>query len=196
MICDATRRANLASYHHQAYIVSRHCIIMSATVEQTQEEKKPLELCMNIHGVEGCLPNLVPFHIDHTGSARVSMYMQVEGVERGVGVPEDGSADEGNANSKANTDGQAGGEESKADSCIKRYVSTFRGRSMHGLDVVLPSGYQGLVLRKAKGGEQLTVGGTFDSMRVWHPDMPVDEGRDEYVRCLMEWTRLASEVAV
>ena len=35
---------------------------------------------------------------------------------------------------------------------------------------------------------------TFSSFVLWHPDIPVDEGRDEYLRSLTEWTRLAAEV--
>ena len=36
---------------------------------------------------------------------------------------------------------------------------------------------------------------TFPSFMLWHPDNPVDEGRDEYMRSLKEWTRLAAEVS-
>jgi hypothetical protein len=35
---------------------------------------------------------------------------------------------------------------------------------------------------------------TFPSFVVWHPDIPVDETRDEYIRSLTEWTRLATHV--
>ncbi|KAI8996504.1 ribonuclease H2, subunit C [Trametes punicea] len=34
----------------------------------------------------------------------------------------------------------------------------------------------------------------FSSFVLWHPDIPVDEGRDEYLRSLTEWTRLAAEI--
>ncbi|KAJ7230605.1 ribonuclease H2, subunit C [Mycena pura] len=34
----------------------------------------------------------------------------------------------------------------------------------------------------------------FSSFVLWHPDMPVDPGRDEYARTLTEWIRLANEV--
>ncbi len=37
---------------------------------------------------------------------------------------------------------------------------------------------------------------TFSSFVLWHPDIPVDEARDEYLRSLTEWTRLAAEVSV
>lgn len=36
---------------------------------------------------------------------------------------------------------------------------------------------------------------TFSSFMLWTPDRPLDEGRDEYARALMEWTRLATEVS-
>ncbi|KAF8836938.1 hypothetical protein BDN67DRAFT_1071684 [Paxillus ammoniavirescens] len=35
---------------------------------------------------------------------------------------------------------------------------------------------------------------TFSSFTLWTPDIPVDEGRDEYVRALAEWTKLAAEI--
>lgn len=40
----------------------------------------------------------------------------------------------------------------------------------------------------------MTPVGAFDSINVWHQDMPLDEGRDEYIRALDEWTRLAQVV--
>ncbi|PCH44520.1 hypothetical protein WOLCODRAFT_105260 [Wolfiporia cocos MD-104 SS10] len=35
---------------------------------------------------------------------------------------------------------------------------------------------------------------TFSSFVLWNQDIPVDEGRDEYLRTLSEWTRLAAEI--
>ncbi|KAI0358227.1 hypothetical protein OH77DRAFT_1421538 [Trametes cingulata] len=40
----------------------------------------------------------------------------------------------------------------------------------------------------------LTPAAQFSSFVLWHPDIPVDEGRDEYLRSLTEWTRLAAEI--
>ncbi|KAI0289699.1 ribonuclease H2, subunit C [Multifurca ochricompacta] len=34
----------------------------------------------------------------------------------------------------------------------------------------------------------------FDSFVLWHPDIPVDEGKDEYLRSLSEWVNIATEV--
>ncbi|KAH9832649.1 ribonuclease H2, subunit C [Rhodofomes roseus] len=35
---------------------------------------------------------------------------------------------------------------------------------------------------------------TFSSFVLWNQDIPVDEGKDEYLRSIREWTRLAAEV--
>ena len=34
----------------------------------------------------------------------------------------------------------------------------------------------------------------FDSFVLWHPDIAVDEGKDEYLRSLSEWVNIAVEV--
>ncbi|KAI0923650.1 hypothetical protein AcV5_009131 [Taiwanofungus camphoratus] len=159
--------------------------------------------------------------------------------------------------------GAAGGAEA-----VRRFVAAFRGRTVHGLEVGLPEGYAGVVLRapgeegSAEGGgswkgtqktgaksragktgrqtrgtrrarkaadadvaehgedggdcgedadadarlESGRLGGedgaarvlrpvsAFSSFVLWNPDIPVDEGRDEYLRTLTEWTRLAAEI--
>ena len=41
----------------------------------------------------------------------------------------------------------------------------------------------------------LTLSSVFSSFVVWNPDIPVDEGRDEYVRSLNEWTKLSAVVS-
>lgn len=40
----------------------------------------------------------------------------------------------------------------------------------------------------------LTLASVFDSLMVWNPDIPVDSGRDEYIRSLTEWTKLSAMV--
>jgi len=40
----------------------------------------------------------------------------------------------------------------------------------------------------------LEAKGTFTSFMLWHPDIPVDGGRDEYLRSLTEWTNIAAEI--
>jgi hypothetical protein len=120
----------------------------------------------------------------------------------------------------------------------KRFISSFRGRTVHGVEVPLPKGYSGIVLRgDADGRTQTTTTGKrqparklrrqlpeevpedddmagilppeeerparvlkpsarFDSFVLWHPDIPVDEEMDEYLRSLSEWVNIASEVRV
>ncbi|KAG1857351.1 ribonuclease H2, subunit C [Suillus subalutaceus] len=41
---------------------------------------------------------------------------------------------------------------------------------------------------------KLTPVSRFSSLIVWSPDIPVDEGKDEYLRSLTEWTKLAAEI--
>ena len=50
-------------------------------------------------------------------------------------------------------------------------------------------------MQKRKGFlHKLTV--PFSSFVLWNPDFPVDLLRDEYLRSLTEWTKLAEEVSV
>ena len=41
----------------------------------------------------------------------------------------------------------------------------------------------------------LTLTSLFSSFTVWNPDIAVDEGRDEYIRSLNEWTKLSAMVS-
>ena len=135
------------------------------------------------------------------------------------------------------------------------FAASFRGRAMHGVEVDLPDGYAGIVLRapsddgkgnsaasaqqvreenkstskrrttrrskrapapevevvevedeEHRGGDGsapseeggvrvLRPASTFSSFVLWHPDIPVDEARDEYLRALTEWTRIATEAS-
>ncbi len=164
----------------------------------------------NLNAMMEYVPDLMPFHIDYNGPAPVSTYMKVEVEKRGVGMPDNVPENGGGGDKRKEEEG--------------RYVSTFRGRVMHGLDVGLPSGYSGLVLRsesgsslskeeeskgeeKAKGrrsdsddsdevkGTTLLVGsGMYSTVRVWQVDNAVDGGRDEYIRSLREWVGLGSEM--
>ncbi|KAI9453103.1 ribonuclease H2, subunit C [Lactarius psammicola] len=106
----------------------------------------------------------------------------------------------------------------------KRFISSFRGRTVHGVEAPLPKGYSGIVLRgDAEGRTRVTTVGSpkrsrkddmagilppeeerpvrmlkpsarFDSFVLWHPDIPVDEEMDEYLRSLSEWVNIASEI--
>ncbi|KAF8643019.1 hypothetical protein AX16_009263 [Volvariella volvacea WC 439] len=45
-----------------------------------------------------------------------------------------------------------------------------------------------------ENGRTMMCASQFSSFVLWHPDIPVDERRDDYYRALTEWTYLASEV--
>lgn len=38
------------------------------------------------------------------------------------------------------------------------------------------------------------ITGKFQSFKLWNPDVPIDEGSDEYIRSLQEWMVLSSEI--
>jgi Ribonuclease H2 non-catalytic subunit (Ylr154p-like) len=118
----------------------------------------------------------------------------------------------------------------------KRFVSSFRGRTVHGVEVALPKGYVGIILRGDADGRTCTAAGNakrrptwqpreipaegymhdtpgmlldedgpmrmlrptarFDAFVLWHPDIAVDEGKDEYLRSLSEWVNISAEVRV
>lgn len=214
--------------------------------------------------LSGETPQLVPFHIDYSGPAPISTYFLV-----------------GDTPSPPN---------SMPFATIKRaFSAAFRGRLMHGINVMIPESYMGLAVRidalagtsdstneKAKKSSKLkrtqtdglsptkakrrvkeslmvpqnlrrtrgravaheamiisaaetgdensyammsdvvigqedvnpaivspedisttrfmTPVGVFNSVNVWHPDVPIDDARDEYLRCMDEWTRLAQVV--
>jgi len=132
---------------------------------------------------------------------------------------------------------QRSGHVQRLSESAKRFISSFRGRTVHGVEVTLPKGYAGIVLRgdtndranphpstRSKSKRRpvrnsrrrpteeeeldemsledeekppdrvLKPTARFDSFVLWHPDIPVDEGQDEYLRSLSEWTNIASEV--
>ena len=132
---------------------------------------------------------------------------------------------------------QQSGPIQRLSESAKRFISSFRGRTVHGVEVTLPKGYAGIVLRgdtndqaqphPSTGSKSkrrpvrnsrrrpieeeeldemslddeerppvrvLKTTARFDSFVLWHPDIPVDEGQDEYLRSLSEWTNIASEV--
>ncbi|KAF8527307.1 ribonuclease H2, subunit C [Gautieria morchelliformis] len=83
-------------------------------------------------------PHLMPFHVEHTGSAPLSTYFIVRpGLQ-----PDSTSAD--------STDGDTTPGPSLAQRCKARFSSAFRGRTMQGLGVDLPDGYSGIVLKNEK----------------------------------------------
>ncbi|KAJ7916730.1 ribonuclease H2, subunit C [Mycena leptocephala] len=201
-------------------------------------------------------PNLIPFHVDHNGPAPISTYFIVEAAKEDVAKPgsvalvQDVEMDP--AAESTNMDARPEVVEPPADNSLARrvkdattrFVATFRGRTMQGLKVELPSGYAGVITVTGEGAqgkagalktniqqvvkdkargrkmnratrtrrrdedemngdEETEVGqnsrilmptAQFSSFVLWHPDIPVDPGRDEYLRSLTEWIRLADEV--
>ncbi|KAG5652736.1 hypothetical protein H0H81_003935 [Sphagnurus paluster] len=247
----------------------------------------------NQDSLKTCSPYLMPFHIDYSGEAPISTYLRVSAAKETVGAPPaHKNASDNNEESLATASGQAGssqiaegnGQEEKAPSDAEvdkkpvttaaslakrvtetttRFIATFRGRTIQGLKVELPTGYIGVVLRAGKEAEMdkarekktatrdkaaanrkgnasskkgrftrskarveedeeleedhamdvdveisldteahqllmnddairtLSISSQFSSFVLWHADHPVDEGRDDYVRSLTEWTQLA-----
>ena len=119
---------------------------------QTKQESSPLPTCN---------PNLMPFHIKYTGPAAVSMFfhvekMQAEEEEKLVEVKEQQQQDDMmKVVEEENPTVQAQKPtttlvSSESSSILKdvdrRFISSFRGRSIHGLTVDVPTGYTGLLL--------------------------------------------------
>ncbi|KAF8511809.1 ribonuclease H2, subunit C [Hysterangium stoloniferum] len=167
-------------------------------------------------------PHLMPFHIQHDGSAPLSTYFIVK--------PEHANSD------------VVEGASTVARRLKARFCSSFRGRKMKGLTVDLPEGYIGVIVApeddgkevkrprespvkkgrkgnrrstRRKAGEDedddmhntdipeeepdaasiktLTLSGKFTSFTLWNADADVDEGRDEYLRSLSEYQCLMAE---
>ncbi|QRV88532.1 ribonuclease H2 non-catalytic subunit domain-containing protein [Ceratobasidium sp. AG-Ba] len=95
-------------------------------------------------------------------------------------------------------------------------TAAFRGREMYGVDLALPEGYAGMILRTGEddkteikkkshvvdvdeeddaSGTRLGPGELFEKIRIWRADAPVDVKLDEYARAMDEWTRMASLVS-
>ncbi|KAF7356991.1 hypothetical protein MVEN_01035700 [Mycena venus] len=201
-------------------------------------------------------PNLMPFHVDHNGPTPISTYFLVEAAKEEVAKPPPPASEDVEmepAMESTDTDVPPKVAEPPADTSLARriteattrFAATFRGRTMQGLKVDLPSGYAGVVMAgkgtpfpgkasalrkkiqrvvKAKprgskagrvtrsatrddeddDGDEETESGQnsrtlmptaqFSSFVLWHPDIPVDPGRDEYLRSLTEWIQLADEI--
>lgn len=116
-----------------------------------------------------CAPCLMPFHVGYSGPAPISTYMMlVEPSSEAVGVPpmKEESDDNGvsgpvmqtgdsaesvsGENDASQTSPNGTGETAQnsiESGARRRHISTFRGRIIHSLDIDLPEGYTGLVLR-------------------------------------------------
>lgn len=52
------------------------------------------------------------------------------------------------------------------------------------------------VVEDSLSQRQMVPTGEFDSMIVWNPDVPADSTRDEFIRAIDDWTRLADVVSL
>ncbi|RDB18478.1 hypothetical protein Hypma_000313 [Hypsizygus marmoreus] len=135
----------------------------------------------NIDDLPKCSPYLMPFHIDYSGQAPISTYLRVEAANETVGAPPRHNAEnttkigsstdldietttataaEDETNPDANSIQKAEMPPTPEPTLLKRvtdattrFISSFRGRTIHGLKVELPSGYVGVVLRAEGAGE-------------------------------------------
>lgn len=77
-----------------------------------------------------CTPNLMPFHVDYSGPAPISTYFRVK-------VPIE----------EMNPEAKGSGFQNRNGSWQSQMSAAFRGRVLRGLEVKLPEGYSGMVLR-------------------------------------------------
>jgi hypothetical protein len=188
---------------------------------QTKDSESPLPTCN---------PNLMPFHIKYTGPAAVSMFFHVEKMKAEEGEVKEQNdkkevLEENPVQTQNPTSTPVSSETSILKDADKRFISSFRGRTIHGLTMDVPTGYTGLLLH---GDPQtpttvshvdpvlhapddsvdndfemdeeiplrkLIPQSTFSSITLWHADRAVDETRDEYHRTLTEWMALSHEVS-
>jgi hypothetical protein len=157
-------------------------IIITCQTKQ-ESESSPLPTCN---------PNLMPFHIKYTGPAAVSMFFHVEKTktEEGEGVKGEEKVKEQNdmKESEANpihtqTQTQEPTSSTPPPVSLKenpsmskkdadtRFISSFRGRTIHGLSMDVPTGYTGLLLH---GDPQPTTVSHVDRV-LRHPNDSVDD---------------------
>lgn len=184
-----------------------------------------------------CNPNLMPFHIKYTGSAAVSMFLHVEKMKVEEEDKKEVKEQQNDKNEKVEEEKEenpvqaqkptsstlVSSETSILKDADRRFISSFRGRTIHGLTVDVPTGYTGLLLHDDPRPttvsqddrvlnspdhsvdndyemdeeiplRKLIPQSTFSSITLWHADRAVDETRDEYYRTLTEWMALSHEV--
>lgn len=104
-----------------------------------------------------CNPNLMPFHIKYTGPAAVSMFFHVDKMKAEEKEKEKEKGDVKEQNDKKEVETPVQTQQptstlvsSETSSVLKdadtRFISSFRGRTIHGLTVDVPTGYTGLLL--------------------------------------------------
>lgn len=88
-----------------------------------------LKIAPTTNVLASCSPHLMPFHISYTGAAPIATFFRVR-------------------NSPSTPpQSEASPDPASKPSMKKRLLATFRGREMHGLEVPIPKGYGGIVLR-------------------------------------------------
>ncbi|KII86010.1 hypothetical protein PLICRDRAFT_178307 [Plicaturopsis crispa FD-325 SS-3] len=107
---------------------------------------------------------------------------------------------------RGDSDGMSGGSRNnsrlekkpleKPKSKRRTRTSTRAGGVDMDVDVAEEAENESADAQQDSGGPSRTLelAGTFSSFVLWHPDIPVDDGRDEYLRSLTEWTKLSAEV--
>ncbi|KAI5995649.1 ribonuclease H2, subunit C [Pisolithus albus] len=83
------------------------------------------------------------------------------------------------ANTRRTTRRSARAHQLDEDATMEEGAGSAEEDSLHGLS--------------PEASRQLAPVSTFSSFTIWSPDIPVDEGKDEYIRTLTEWTKLAAE---
>jgi hypothetical protein len=135
-----------------------------------------------------CNPNLMPFHIKYTGPAAVSMFFHVEktkteegeGEKEGEKVKEQNDKKESEANPIQTQEPTSSPVSPKKNTSISkkdantRFISSFRGRTIHGLSMDVPTGYTGLLLQHADSDPQPTTVSHVDRV-LHHPNDSVDD---------------------
>jgi hypothetical protein len=116
--------------------------IRNSTGKHETKTRMHFEITPPQRKLEELNPNLMPFHIAYDGKAPISTYFHIESASERVGAPED-APDASNGPIPV-----PGSSKTK-----KRFLSSFRGRTLHGLQFDLPEGYTGLVLDSAEGSK-------------------------------------------
>ena len=210
----------------------------------TTKDGRIIMPCGTTKQLPTCNPNLMPFHIKYTGPAAMSMFFHVEKMK-----PEEEKGEGEEVKKEQNDKKEVEKEEEKEEEknpvqdqkpppkstllvssetsnlkdTDKRFISSFRGRTIHGLNVDVPTGYTGLLLHADDDDpspqcrrvlntpydddndfdmdqetpllRKLIPQSTFSSITLWHSDRAVDETRDDYYRTLTEWMTLSHEVS-
>lgn len=112
-----------------------------------------------------CQPNLMPFHIGYDGKAPMSTYFHVRPAPQSqyVGAPSTNSNNDASGTLSSSDTPEApaaaaGPALAESKPKKNRFLSAFRGRTMHGLEVGLPEGYTGLILQPASPSSAAATG--------------------------------------